>query len=410
MSTHATLSPSARHRWGACPGSVREEAKFPESKGNAASIDGTHTHTLLDVCVKNNAAPKTYVGQTLTDHDGDFVVDADRAERVQFALDYIDSRPFDTILAESRVDPAKYFGRDDLVGTVDVQLFGEDWIELIDYKDGMNPVAANCPQLDQYGFGVLAGLPDVSKYKMIHMTIIQPKLRVRGMTGITSYAVRVEHFLEGMDKLKAQADATDAPDAPLVPGEDQCKYCRAKGSCNALSNQALASAGVSFQDLSKQSADKEPTQMTDAQIREILEAAPLIRQMIEGVEKEAMRRFEAGISIEGLKAVRGRGTRSWAMEEDVIAEKLKKMGLPKDAIWQTKLISPAQAEKVTWTKRTGVQVQLTEKQVKLMQSEYIKKSDGKLVVVPESDDRDAVVLNAAPMFQAVPLSIPSWLL
>jgi len=50
--THAKLSPSKRHRWGACPGSVREEAAYPEDRSGPAAIDGTHSHTLLEHCVK----------------------------------------------------------------------------------------------------------------------------------------------------------------------------------------------------------------------------------------------------------------------------------------------------------------------------------------------------------------------
>ena len=56
MSDHATLSPSKRHRWAACPGSVREERAYPEDRSGPAAIDGTHTHTLLDKCIKAGLA------------------------------------------------------------------------------------------------------------------------------------------------------------------------------------------------------------------------------------------------------------------------------------------------------------------------------------------------------------------
>lgn len=92
MTTHSALSPSARHRWGACPASVREEAKYPNKPSGPAAVDGTHTHTLLDKCLSNFHDAKNYMGMTLTDHEGSFVVDAERAERVQFALDYIEKR------------------------------------------------------------------------------------------------------------------------------------------------------------------------------------------------------------------------------------------------------------------------------------------------------------------------------
>jgi hypothetical protein len=74
MTTHAQLSPSKRHRWALCPGSVREEAKYPEERTNAAAIDGTHSHTLLEHCIKAGLAnPLNMVGVKLKDDDGEYV-------------------------------------------------------------------------------------------------------------------------------------------------------------------------------------------------------------------------------------------------------------------------------------------------------------------------------------------------
>lgn len=72
-----------------CPGSVREEAKYPDNSGPAA-IDGTHSHTLLEHCIKGNLGdPTAMVGVRLKDHEGEFVIDAARAQRVKVAIDYI---------------------------------------------------------------------------------------------------------------------------------------------------------------------------------------------------------------------------------------------------------------------------------------------------------------------------------
>ena len=148
--------------------------------------------------------------------------------------------------------------------------------------------------------------------------------------------------------------------------------------------------------------------MTDGQIVEILEAAPLLRQMIEGVEAEAQRRLKGGHNISGLKLVKGRGSRGWALSDEEMAEKLRKMGLPKEVIYQTKLVSPAQIEEVTWKKK-DVETRLSELQVKRLNTEYIKKTEGKLTVALASDDRPAVIVGAAEMFQSVEPSVPSWL-
>jgi len=422
MSTHSKLSPSARHRWAVCPGSVREESKYPERPGGPAAIDGTHSHTLLEKCINEYHDAKTYVGMILKDHDGEFMVDEDRAERVQFALDYIEKRVAELgqdtkVIAEKRVNPEALVKRPDMSGTVDVQIISDNTLEIIDYKDGMNPVdAAGNHQMEQYALGVIAEMHGLQPL-YIRMTIIQPKLRMKGMSGISTHTITLGHLMEIKNKMIAEAAATDDPNAPLVPGESQCKYCAHKGACSALSQKALGDSGITFSnlDVAKQAADKEPTSMTDQQLREIIEAAPLVRQMIEAAEAEALRRLQAGAVIDGIKAVRGRGSRAWAIDdEQEMAEKLKKFGMPKDAIWETKLISVAKAEKAVWQKRDGTKVQLTDRQLKTLKSEYTKISEGKLTIAPRSDPRPAVTLSAAPMFQAIEAPVtpelPSFLL
>ena len=314
-------------------------------------------------------------------------------------------------------------------GTVDVQIRGTDTLEIIDYKDGMGIVSAkDNPQLEQYAMGALSELKlpinAVYPWKRVRMTIIQPKLALRGIPSISSYTVPTLEILAMIGRMVVEAHATDAPDAPLKPGDSQCKFCKAKGNCSALAGNVMKEVGVMFQpaqavqaqplDVAQQAANKDPSTMDDQQIRQIMEAAPLMRQLLEAVEAEALRRLQAGQSIPGIKLVNGRGSRAWAFPEDQIAEKLTKMGIPKSAVWETKIVTPAKAEKLTWTKKDGTPKQLTERQLKTLEQEYVVKMAGKLTVAPESDSRPAVIMNAAPMFSAVEAapaaeSLPSWL-
>ena len=428
--THAKLSPSKRSRWALCPGSIREEAKYPDEGSGPAAADGTHSHTLLEKCIENNVSAASYVGSTLTDHEGEFTVDAARAERVQVALAYIEQRVTEynglcEVITEKRVDPKWFTGRDDLSGTVDVQVRGPGVLEIIDYKDGMGLVPAEGNlQLEQYALGVLAecklawNVPEQYPWQEVRMTIIQPKLALKGMNAISTWIVPVKYLLDRVTTIVQEALATDKPDAPLVPGESQCKFCRAKGSCAALAGNVMKEVGVMFQpvqqaEITFQVASHDPNTMSDTQIREIIEAAPLMRQLLEAVEKEAQRRLESGQTIPGLKLVNGRGSRAWALPEDQMAEKLIAMGIPKGAVYETKLVSPAKAEKLTWEKRDGTKVQLTDRQLKRMEQEYVVKMAGKPTVVPESDSRPSVSLNAAPLFSAVAApaeALPAWLM
>ena len=425
MSTHANLSPSKRHRWGVCPGSIREEAKYPEDRSGPAAIDGTHTHTMLEFCLSGPWEPEELVGQTMQDDDGKFLIDDDRAERVRIAVDYVKQRvaeqPGCKVIAEQRVNPKRLIARNDMSGTVDIQIHGTDVLEIVDYKDGMGAVQAEGnAQLELYAVGALADADEPYPWKRVRMTIIQPKMALRGQPAITSHEVDISEILAIVDRLVIEGAAVDAPDAPLVPGESQCKFCKAKGSCAALASNVMKEIGIMFQpvmslDVAQQSADKDPSTMDDGQILSIMEAAPLMRQLLEGVEKEALRRLQSGQAITGLKLVNGRGSRAWALQDDEIAEKLIKMGIPKGSVYETKLVSPAKAEKLTWEKRDGTKVQLTERQLKRMEQEYVVKMAGKLAVATESDSRPAVVMNAAPLFSAVEAApaadtLPSWLL
>ena len=49
--THQTRSPSKAYRYLACPGSIREEAAYPDPPSGPGAIDGTHSHTLLEHCI-----------------------------------------------------------------------------------------------------------------------------------------------------------------------------------------------------------------------------------------------------------------------------------------------------------------------------------------------------------------------
>jgi hypothetical protein len=421
--THSELSPSKRHRWAACPGSIREEAKYPEPPDNAAAIDGTRTHAILERCIKGGCiGPYHLAGTVIEDQYGSYTVDKDRCDRVQVAIDYIRSRPgFEKALAEQRVFPDGLVGRADMHGTVDCQIPDANVYEIIDYKDGMAPVSAEGnPQLIQYALGALAGLE--KHPKSFQLTIVQPKLAMRGMPVISTWNVSTKALLDAVPYIVAQAAATDDPNAPLVPGEAQCKYCRAKGACPALASKVMSEVSVMFSpvsvevaDVAQQAANKNPATMGDAELRQILEAAPLVRQLLEGVEAEVQRRLEAGQDFPGFKLVRGPGKRAWALPEDEMAKKLAGMGVPKSAMYETKIVSPAKAEKLTWEK-AGAQVKLSDAQLKRMHKEYVAQQPGKPTVAPVSDSREAIVTNVAPLFNAVevvavvePPPLPSFL-
>lgn len=405
MSGHSRLSPSSRHRWSRCPGSVREEAKYPDTTSEAAA-DGTRSHSLLTFCLNHKVDPMTLVGTTIDDSEvtaEEFEVDEARAARVKIAWDYVQGRLY---WSETRVNPSLLLGRDDLSGTADIIVFDCGVIEIIDYKDGVKPVdAEDNEQMEQYAWGVLA--TGCVGAETVRMTIIQPKLTaIYGTPAIRSHDVPLNDFLAKKDLIIAQAAATDAPDAPLVPGKPQCDFCKAKGNCSALVNYSFSAIEVEPASLVQSAADKDPASMTNEQLSKVLEAAPLVKAMIAAAEAEVLKRIQDGERVPGFKLVNGRGSREWALSDDEIAKKLSKMGVPKASIYKTKLVSVAQAEELTWVKQ-DVKQRLTPRQLKLMRDEYVVTKAGKLTVVPESDSRKAVNVEVGSLFNEV---LPDWLI
>lgn len=428
---HAELSPSKRHRWGACPGSIRLEHHYPEPPTSPAALDGTRSHALLEECIKAGVyvIPDIAIGSERTDEHGTWTVDAGRVERVNLALNYINRQALaakSTPIAEQRVFPDGLVGRADLSGTIDVQIPHAEEYEVIDYKDGMMPVDVEFnPQLEQYVTGVLASLE--TPPLRFRITVIQPKLAVKGMDPISSWVITTSDILDRVvPHLIKQAAATDAPDAPLIPGEDQCKYCRAKGACPALGsaiNEVIDMYGpvidveaVTVQPIGAPQAlaQRDPHSMTDAEMCKVMEMKPLITGFLDAVEGEVSRRMERGQHIEGLKLVSGRGSRSWARSEDETVKVLTGMGIPKAKLFESKLVTPAKAEKLTWDKKGDPQ-KLSDIQLKRLQAEYIIHSGGKPTVALASDPREAINPHVAPMFAPIEAptvtltSVPSFL-
>jgi hypothetical protein len=325
--------------------------------------------------------PMMLVGQTITDEGGSYSVDIGRTGRVKVAVDYVRelSAGGGTVTTERKVNPARLVGRDDLGGTVDITIAHHDWVEIIDYKDGITPVeAVENEQLIAYALGHLAeyNLPINGDYpvKRVILTIIQPKLALKGLPAVNSWELSVESLLSRIGDLVVKAAATDAPDAPLVPGEKQCRFCKAKGGCSAVSQSTLDAVGMFKSiDIVQQAAVSEPTELSNERIRDIVQAAPLLRQLLEATEAEALRRMQMGMAIPGLKVVNGRGSRVWAFPESEMEVKLKKLGIPTKSLHVTKLISPAQAEKLTWEKRDGTKVQTSDKMKIQMDRELVVK-------------------------------------
>ncbi len=407
MTNHARLAPS-NHRWPNCPGSVREEANYPDNS-SAAAIDGTGSHVLLETCLILERRADTFVGELIgvghEDKMEGWLVDQSRAARVQLALDYINHR-IETLGAaihtESQSNPGHWFGRDDWFGTVDVSLVSHDSkiLEIIDLKDGFLFVnEKDNPQLIGYGLGKL--LPFVMNkqgnyvestiVETIRLTIIQPKTENNPIRFVEYTPNQL--WQEGL-KLITAAKNTDQPDAPLIPGS-WCRWCKHSENCKAKMSEEMKGFEMVQENDSQMLMNidiNSISTMNEADLIKILDARVPLKKIIKIVEKaeaEALSRLQTGMEVKGYTIGRGNSSKKWKESEAVTVKKLKGMRFVLKEIYPPKFISPAQA-----LSKEG----LTQRQKERLQNQLIEVVPGKPKIVPMK----VQVVSAEEMFAEVP--------
>lgn len=395
---HARLSPS-NLRWPHCPGSIREEAVYPDVAGEAA-IDGTGTHLLLELCLIEDVTPDYFLGRIIganhEDKPSGWMVEGDRIECVKMALNYINRRRKEllhefagaviTVESESKSDPGSMYDRNDWKGTCDVTISAHVeghlvFLETIDYKDGRGWVTVKGnSQLIAYTGGKLIAAHRTDVHRPVdratptRMTIVQPK---------TNPPVRYEDqpaddIYLACDRLAEAAAATDDPDAPLIAGK-HCQWCKHKPNCTAqaeestevlmtMSEDVKSSDGVSLFELMNE-VIKDLESISSEKLRELADARPGIEAIFDRVDKELFTRLENGGEVDGYELKPGRSTLVWALSEEEMVEVLKARRLKNADIYPPKLASPAQVLKLA---------SLTDAQKERLEKEYVLNKPGAL--------------------------------
>lgn len=420
---HARLGPS-NARWPKCPGSIREEERYPDVSGEAA-IDGTGSHLLLEMCLENSVPAATYdtqvIGVNHPDNLGGWMVDGERVRRVQMCLDYITRRVGElkqeypnsvvSVSSESRADPGGAFGRDDWWGTCDITIIARNkftgdvfFIEVADYKDGKVWVdVRDNTQLISYLFGQMrpyvgSGPDQVRPFNpeavgKCRITIVQPKTNP-----VVRYDdVSVSEVISTAEDMAHAARLTDDPDAVLIDGS-HCRWCKASpkrgGHCAAKTDRSVRSIDMEGSELSllnKVVAD--PKSFSESQLAELADAEEGVVTAFEKVKDEIASRIEQGISVPGWAMKPGRSSRKWTEDEDTVAKKLKSRRLKKDEIYPSKLISVAQLMSLD---------SLTDDQKARIEKDMVANLAGKLKltkVVAQTDTN--VIQSATQMFSDV---------
>ncbi len=410
MGEHAKLlQPSSAERWTQCAVSAVREAALPPEPSGEAAIDGTHTHSLLEMMLGlNNISPgeprlaHEKAGTYGQDHEGEYFCDDDRCNRVQVALDYILPRAAElgaTILSEVMVNPGALINLSPEVwkGTCDVLLEGNNTLEIIDYKDGRWEVfPEDNAQLISYAAEAFMRLPggkrsgELYAYSAVVLTIIQPKTSPAVRS--TRYSAEAFEVLVGELSAAAGAAVAAVPEDPGNPG-DWCKFCRAKLTCPeyvaqtevALSAVLPADMQVSF----------DPMNMTDVQVEEALDKAPLIKELLNSIEAEALRRASSGTVFDTFKAIHTPTRKGWSKSGE---EMLGELGKGKGRLTQAQYV-----KKAVMTPKQVLAHDLSDAQ-RARVDRYLKQSEPQLKLVPRSAKGEEVFFDAEHALSDLDLS------
>lgn len=380
---HALLSASSAHRWLACTPSALLEAQFPDTTSDAAR-EGTLAHELCELKLRHyidtvnfgkrkyNAAVKKLKENELWQEEMEGYTDTYLDFIRQTALAFPET-PY--VAIEKRVDFS--FSVPEGFGTADCVLIGGEILHIVDFKFGKGvPVSANeNPQMMLYALGAYRAYGLLYPISKVRMSIVQPRLSVDADT----WECELKQLLEFEDYVKERAALAIKGEGEYVPGEKQCRFCRARARCRARADENVRLAFM---------VEKKPPLIGNEEVGQYLTQGRDVAKWLKDLEEYALSESLAGREIAGWKAVEGRGSRDWT-DQDQAFTTLINAGTPKALLFETLPLSLAKVEKL-----------IGKKEFENAVGEYVVKSPGKPTLVPEADKRPAITnrVSAADAF------------
>lgn len=376
---HAALSASGSHRWLLCTPSALLERQFPDTTSEAAR-EGTLAHEICELKARQKLFKKGEAGfmakaaitkelnklrkdplyaDEMEEHTDSYAEELDA-----LALGFTE-RPY--IALETRLDLSEWIPEG--FGTADCIMIGGDTLLVADFKygKGVKVEAEGNTQMQLYALGAWQKFSLLYDIHLVRMVIIQPRLSVNPSV----WEITTEELMAFGQFAKDRAHLAIEGKGDFHPGEEQCRFCRARQQCRARAdyNIKMAFSGV---------VGMLPPLISDEEVGEYLEKGEDVAKWLKDLQEYALSTCLAGGEIPGYKAVEGRGSRDWT-DQDAAFKALQAAGVPETMMYERKALTLAALEKV-----------VGKKAFEEAAGSFIEKKPGKPALVKASDKRPAI--------------------
>lgn len=402
---HALFSPSSAYTWVNCKASTAAQLGQPDDSSEFAD-DGTASHELAKWCLDAGTDAVAYMGRIIKVGEREFEVDDERAEYVQMYLDGIRERieaykltgATVEMFVEQRLSIEHITGEKGAKGTSDCVLIAvwpdaraEICVIDLKYGRGVEVSAVENYQGMIYAEAARNEHADFYDFTSVRIVIHQPRVSEKPSEWeITPFDLTTWIYTVAKPAAEQGMLYVDSVDfVPLsmgdfVPGEKQCRFCKAKAVCPALAKHVEETIGADFEALANAAeATFDVEMLGNDKLGTIYTSLDLIDSWAKAVRGRIEYELLNGNAVPGVKLVQGRrGARQWSSTEEAEAL-LKSMRLKQEQMYNFKLISPTQADKLL--------AKESPRRWKKVET-LITQRDGSPSVAPESDKRPALVI------------------
>lgn len=367
--THAQWSASSTERNWLCAGNLAlsmDSVRPPESR---AAAWGTACHEVSERILLGTPVE---IGDKFDTERFSFYVDLEMLETANAYVDYINHRRtqgYDVYAVEQSFDLSKLgdLGME-CGGVADCVLYNpttED-VEVVDLKTGKGHLveAVGNPQARTYAVGVLLGMDlDPTPVSTITTTIVQPRAHHRdgtirsetlGIVDLLDWTIELgQRIRTAANALRMYADARDSnikleawSNTYLNPGEVQCTFCPAAGSCPALRREALAIAGAWEDDSGVHYKSNQFRENSVEDVERDLDRFEQLEAWIRERKALAHEMASQGYKFDHWQLVEKIGHRKYMLpDEQTIKEICLRLPMTDDKLFDKKLKSPAGLER-----------------------------------------------------------------